>query len=236
MPNTLGTTQQREFFLGRFGDDPLAFFGQVYSDVAPWEVGGAQPDMSRMLEDHPPSDPVLDLGSATGDLAISLALMGHNVVGLEFVQSAVDQARDKAAALPPEVGARLRFEVGDATCPSTLGVEFGTVLDSGFLHLLDPDETDRFVADLCDALASGGRYYVHEFAVEFPIDNVPRAITEDEIHARFNADTGWRVVEVRSAVFHNRVAQPTPAIVACIERLADRQGVPNKGIELTARR
>jgi len=207
--------------LGRFGDDPQAFFGRVYSATAPWEVGGAQPDMARMLADHPPADPVRVLGSAPGDRAIALAMQGHDVVGLEFVQTAVDRARDKAAALPPEVGARLRFEVGDATRPSALGVRFCTVLDSGFIHLLDPEETDRFVADLRDALAPGGRYYLHEFAIEFPIENVPRAITEDELRARFNPETGWRVIDVRPAVFHNLVAQPTPAIVACIERLAD---------------
>lgn len=216
----LGNTLQKGFFLGRFGDDPRAFFGHVYAGVAPWEVGGAQPDMAGMLMDYPPADPILDLGSATGDLAISLASQGHEVVGLEFVQSAVDQAREKAAALAPEVSARIRFEIGDATVPSALGVRFRTVLDSGFLHLLDPDEADRFVNDLRDAVAPGGRYYLHEFAIEFPTDNVPRAITEDEIRARFNEDTGWRVVEVRPAVFHNRVAQPTPAMVACIERLA----------------
>jgi SAM-dependent methyltransferase len=207
--------------LGRFGDDPRGFFERVYSDVAPWDVGGAQPDMARMLEDYPPADPVLDLGSATGDLAISLAMRGHSVVGLEFVQTAVDQAREKAVGLPTDVGARLRFEVGDATRPSALGVSFGAVLDSGFIHLLDPEDTDRFVTDLRKSLAPGGHYYLHEFAVEFPIENVPRAITEEEIHTRFNPVTGWRVVEVRPATFLNRVAQPTPAIVACIERLAD---------------
>lgn len=174
-----------------------------------------------MLNDYPPADPILDLGSATGDLAISLALQGHEVVGLEFVQSAVEQARDKAAALPPETGVRLRFEVGDATRPSELRLRFGTVIDSGFIHLLDPEETERFVADLSKAIAPGGRYYLHEFAIEFPIENVPRAITEEEIRMRFSKDAGWRVLEVRTAVFHNRVAQPTPAIVACVERLGE---------------
>lgn len=207
--------------MGRFGDDPHGFFDNVYSDIAPWEVGGAQPDMARMLAEHPPGDPVLDLGSATGDLAISLALQGHEVIGLEFVESAVVQARDKAAALPPEVSARVRFEVGDATRPSALGISFGSILDSGFIHLLDELETDRFVMDLAQAIKPGGRYYLHEFAIEFPIANVPRAVTQDEIHRRFNAATGWRVVELREAVFHNRVAQPTPAIVACIERATD---------------
>lgn len=207
--------------MGRFGDNPQAFFDHVYTDIAPWEVGGAQPDMARLLEDYPPADPVLDLGSATGDLAISLALEGSDVIGIEFVETAVEQAREKAAALPEEVRSRLRFEIGDAARPSRLGVQFGAVLDSGFIHLLDPEETDLFVADLREAIAPGGRYYLHEFAIEFPIDNVPRAITAEEIHSRFNSETGWRVAEVRGAVFHNRVAQPTPAIVACVERLVD---------------
>src|SRR5690606_8203498 len=127
-------------------------------------------DMLRLLDDHPPTDPVLDLGSATGDLAISLAMRGHQVVGLEFVASAVEQAREKVAALPVEAAARLTFVVGDATRPSMLGMKFGSVMDSGFLHLLDQEETDSFVADLGEVMLPGGRYYLHEFAVEFPIE------------------------------------------------------------------
>lgn len=205
--------------MGRFGEDPRAFFGMVYGDTAPWEVGGAQPAMAQLLEDFPPSGTVLDLGSATGDLAIHLARAGYRVIGVEFVESAVAQACEKAAGLPPEVASLLSFRVGDATRPSALGVQIGAVVDSGFLHLLDPAETDAFVEDLGRALPPGGRYYLHEFAIEFPIDNVPRAITREELEARFNVESGWRVLDVRDAEFHNRVAQPTAAIAACIERL-----------------
>lgn len=205
--------------MGRFGDDPLAFFRAVYGATAPWEIGHAQPAMIALLADFPPSGTVLDLGSATGDLAIHLARAGHAVVGVEFVESAVAQAREKASQLAPEVAELLTFVVGDATRPSALGIQFGAVVDSGFLHLLDPDETDGFVGDLGRALQSGGRYYMHAFAIEFPIDNVPRAITHEEIHARFNEQSGWRVLDVRDAEFLNRVAQPAAAIAACIERL-----------------
>jgi len=205
--------------LGRFGSDPLTFFDAVYRDTAPWEVGGAQPAMKRLLSEFPPSGPVLDLGSATGDLAIHVATSGHAVVGIEFVESAVERARARAAELPPDVAARLRFEIGDATRPSALGIVFCSITDSGFLHLLDEEETDRFVEDLGKAIAPGGRYYLHEFAVEFPIDNVPRAVTEQELAARFNADTGWRILDAFETEFHSRVAQPTKAIAACIERL-----------------
>lgn len=205
--------------MGRFGEDPRAFFGQVYTATAPWEVGGAQPAMAQLLADFPPAGTVLDLGSATGDLAIHLAQSDHPVVGIEFVESAVLQARDKAATLPDEVASLLTFQVGDATRPSALGIAVGAVVDSGFLHLLDPDETDAFVEDLGRTLRSGGRYYLHEFAIEFPIDNVPRAVIPDEIESRFSAESGWRVLALREAEFLNRVAQPTPAIAACIERV-----------------
>lgn len=207
--------------MGRFGSDPHSFFNSVYAAAAPWEVGGAQPDMARLLDDYPPADPVLDLGSATGDLAIHLAHQGRMVVGLEFVETAVEQARQKTLSLPPDVRARLEFKVGDATRPAVLGIAFGAVVDSGFLHLLDPDETDRFVENLRAAMRPGGRYYLHEFAIEFPVDNVPRAVTEQEIRSRFSPSTGWKVIEIRTATFLNRVAQPAPAIVACVEKLAD---------------
>ena len=225
MQRKLGRSQQAlrcqkgEQTMARFGPDPRAFFDMVYGGTPPWDVGGAQPDLVRLLEDFPPVGPILDLGSATGDLSIHLARAGHRVVGLEFVESAVAQAREKASQLPVEVAERLAFEVADATRPSTLGITFGAAVDSGFLHLLDAAETDGFVEDLGRILASGGRYYLLEFGVEFPIDNVPRAVTRDELAARFSAESGWRVVEVREAEFLNRVAQPTAAIAACIERL-----------------
>jgi len=205
--------------VGRFGSDPRAFFDSVYDDTAPWEVGGAQPAMKRLLAAHPPSSPVLDLGSATGDLAMYLATLGHEVLGIEFVRSAVEQARHKASQLPRDVADRLRFEVTDAARPSALGMAFGAVTDSGFLHLLDEDESDLFIEDLGKALAVGGRYYLHEFAVEFPIENVPRAVTEQELTSRFNPQTGWRILELFDTEFHNRVAQPTKAVAACIQKL-----------------
>ena len=86
--------------MGRFGSDPHSFFDSVYTATAPWEVGGPQPDMARLLADHPPAGPVLDLGSATGDLAIHLAKQGHRVVGLEFVATVVEPVSYTHLTLP----------------------------------------------------------------------------------------------------------------------------------------
>lgn len=55
------------------------------------------------------------------------------------------------------------------------------VVDSGFLHILDEEERDRFVEDLAAALMQGGRYYLHEFAVEFGAACVGMPMDQKEV-------------------------------------------------------
>ena len=205
--------------MSRFGPDPRAFFDSVYGQAPPWDVGGPQPAMSALIAEYPPMDPILDVGCGSGDLAISLAQLGHRVIGVDFVEAAIAQARRKAASLPPEVRHLLDFRVGDALKPSLLGQKFGAVVDSGFYHLFEPDQCDRFIDDLAGALLPGGRYYLLAFDIEFSMDNAPRQISADELRARFTPERGWHILALRSAEFFNRVALPVPATSACIERL-----------------
>jgi hypothetical protein len=137
---------------------------------------------------------------------------------VDFVEAAVAQAREKARALPAEVAGRLEFRAADALRPSRLGARFGAVVDSGFLHLFEPDERDRFAAELAAAIAPGGRYYLLAFAVTFPAPNSPREVSEDELRARFTPERGWRIIECGEAEFQSRIA-PVPSVRACIERL-----------------
>lgn len=199
-----------------FGPDAQDVFRRLYDDVPPWDVGDAQPALSALLDAHPPVAPVLDAGCGSGDLAVALARRGHEVVGVDYVEAAIAQARAKSAAEPPEVAARLHFVVADATRPSALG-RFGAVVDSGFFHVLDDAQRDAFVGELAQALVEGGRYYLLAFATDFGIPNTPRRVTADEVRARFGAANGWRVVALHEARFENRIA-PVPATAACIER------------------
>lgn len=205
--------------MSRFGPDPHAFFTGVYQGDAPWDIGGAQPALAAMLDEYPPGGLVLDVGCGSGDHAIALAQRGLRVLGVDFVEGAIAQARAKATALPPESARLLAFEVADALRPSLLQRPFGGVVDSGFLHLFEPEIRDRFVEELALALPPGGRYYLLAFAVDFPAPNVPRAVTEDEVRARFTAERGWHILALRSAQFLSRVAT-VPAVAACVERRA----------------
>jgi SAM-dependent methyltransferase len=202
----------------RFGPDPYRFFADVYREQAPWDIGDAQPAMLRLLEEFRPVSPVLDVGCGSGDLAIAVARIGYDVTGIDFVETAIDQARAKVATLPDSVAQRLEFRVADALTPSRLGRSFGAVVDSGFHHLFDLEERDAFARDLGACLIPGGRYYMLEFAVTFPVPNSPREVTEAELRARFSTSKGWDVKVCRAAEFQSRVA-PVPAIAACIERI-----------------
>jgi SAM-dependent methyltransferase len=204
--------------MGRFTPDPFGFFETIYRDVAPWDIGRAQPAMVSLIEAYPPEEPVLDVGCGTGDLVLEIAHRGYRAIGLDFAERAVEVARAKAATAPAEVAARIEFRVGDALRPSLLPIEVGSIVDSGFFHVLEAKDRDAFLAELRTALRPGGRYYLLAFAVEFPMPNTPLRVTADELRTRFCEEEGWRIIELREAEFLSRMS-PVPAIAGCIERV-----------------
>ncbi len=144
----------------RFGADPQAFFETVYAATPPWDIGDVQPDLAALLQAHPPEGPALDLGCGPGDHAIHLARLGLQTTGVDFVEAAIVTARERAAAQPDDVRARLEFLRADARRPSGLARRFRTVLDSGFLHVFEPLEGRAIVEDVTRVLEPGGRYYL----------------------------------------------------------------------------
>jgi len=207
--------------MSRFGPDPQTFFDAVYQAPAPWDIADAQPALTRLIAEYPPSSPVLDVGCGSGDLSIWLARHGLTVVGLDFAATAVTQANAKGDALEPDVASRVTFAVGDALHPAALEQQFGAVVDSGFLHLFDHDERDRFATELASTLRPGGRYYVLAFAITFDIPNTPLQVEERELRERFSPQRGWRVLSCAPAEFQSRMGA-VPATCACIERVGAR--------------
>jgi SAM-dependent methyltransferase len=75
-----------------------------------------------------PGHPILELGCGTGRVAISLALRGHRVVGIDSCTELVDLARKKAEDLKLPAGADIEFHDMDA-CSIHLGEQrFGLVI------------------------------------------------------------------------------------------------------------
>jgi SAM-dependent methyltransferase len=205
--------------LSRFGSDPLEFFNAVYQDIPPWDIGAPQPAMAALLDKYPATGPILDLGCGSGDLSIYLAKLGYQVLGIDFVEKAIANCRERAGSLPAQVTHFLDFQVADALKPSLLRRRFGAVVDSGFFHLFDTGQCDRLIVEVAQILLPGGHYYMHEFNIEFPMSNMPRKIDAQELQARFTPGNGWQIREIQQVEFLSRVAPPVPATCACMERL-----------------
>lgn len=198
------------------------FFYPAYGQTPPWDIGAPQPELLALLDEFPATGPVLEVGCGTGALALALAELGFNVLGVDLAENAINQARARAAAAPPEVARLVAFNVGDALHPSQFHGPFGAVVDSGFFHLFEAGERKHFVAELAATLKEGGRYYLLGFAINSPLPNAPRQVLESELRELFPSEQGWRILVLRPAEFLIRSARSNqvPAIAACIERVS----------------
>ena len=79
----------------------------------------------------------------------------------------MDVPREPSSPNPPTIASA--SPVLDVGCgPSPLGRQFGTVVDSRFLHVFAPEDADRFADELTTVLRPGGRYYLLAFTMRGP--------------------------------------------------------------------
>jgi ubiquinone/menaquinone biosynthesis C-methylase UbiE len=195
------------------------FFENLYPANAPWDIGRPQPELVKLFTQFPPAGPVLEVGCGAGDLAIYLAASGLSVKAIDFAVGAIEIGKTKARSLDPRVADRLEFMVADAFDLSKVGGHFASIMDSGFFHLFDSGARDRFVHEVKKVLKHKGRYYLLGFAIDSPIPNAPKQITETEIRSRFSKEGGWHILAVHSSEFVTRSHRGNiPAVIACIER------------------
>jgi SAM-dependent methyltransferase len=166
----------------------------------PWDVPGPQPALVGLEDEGKIIGTVLDCGCGTGENALFFAGRGHDVLGLDFVPTAIDRARAKAAERG--VG-NVRFEVGDAFELDRLGLTpFDTVIDCGLFHTFEAPERSRYVAGLERVVKPGGRVALLCFSDREPPGGGPKRITREDIRAAF-AGPAWRVAETREARFQS---------------------------------
>ncbi|MFB6301075.1 MAG: class I SAM-dependent methyltransferase [Halobacteriales archaeon] len=176
-------------------------YDAAYSGVPNWDIGRPQRAFVELAEFDLIRGPILDVGCGTGELSLFLARRGHDVLGIDLSQLAIQQAREKAKWRRIDV----HFLVWDALYLAALAereFSFLTVVDSAMFHILGDAERDRFIDGLDTVVRPGGLYCVLGDARTD--DRSVYGITPGELRSRFDRIGGWEIVFTYQTGFERR--------------------------------
>ncbi len=143
---------------------------------------------------------VLDIGCGTGENALFLAGLGHEVWGIDSSTVAIQKAKAKSKARRIKVN----FLAHDALSLPDLKRRFDSAIDSGLFHVFDDDERPLFERSLAATLPPGGTYFMMCFSEKEPVGwGGPRRVTQREIRNTFRS--GWKVNYIREARFETNL-------------------------------
>lgn len=171
----------------------------------PWEGHPLPHRLRDLIEGSAalPDGAALDVGCGTGDTAIYLAQHGWEVTAFDFVQIALDKAREKAAA----AGVSIRFVRADVARVNVadVGRGFQLIVDNGLLHGLSDDGRDAYGRFVTAIAAPHATLLIAAFAEAKR--RGPRGIDAAEIERRFGAD--WvPVARFQDPAMSRRPADP----------------------------
>ena len=124
-----------------------------------WHREEPPPLLARAVAERAERGRALDIGCGQGTNAVWLAQQGFDVVGVDFVPSALELARERAR----RAGVTLELRDGDVLGFRT-EAPFDVVLDSGCLHHIPPGKVAAYRARLEEWLRPGGDYVLVHFA------------------------------------------------------------------------
>lgn len=137
----------------------------------------------------PPYGSALDLGCGSGIWAVSLAVRGWKVTGVEVVSKALDAARKRAR----EAGVEVQLVPGDITDlrSADLGSGFDLILDFGTVHGLNAREREAVGQGVSAVAAADARLLMFAFAPgrRWPM---PRGMNRRDVLAAY---PGWSLID-----------------------------------------
>ncbi len=139
-------------------DDPeiLARFTERYAqgDV-PWDAELPPPEVIDLVARLEPGA-ALDLGCGYGRTAIYLAQKGWMVDGVDFVESAIAEARRRARLV--HVDQNVTFHVGSVADLHFLQKKYDCAVDVGCFHALNPVQQQAYHDELIRLLKPAATY------------------------------------------------------------------------------
>jgi ubiquinone/menaquinone biosynthesis C-methylase UbiE len=166
-------------------------FESIYAGKAPWDIGKPQSAFVEVADQV--TGAVLDAGCGTGENALFFAERGHPVLGIDFLEGPIQEARRKAK----ERGLQAEFVPMDALTLKALDRRFDSVIDSALFHVFSDEDRVRYVAGLAHVTKPGGRLFLLCFSDEEPGEQGPRRVSQQELRESFA--NGWTIEEIRPA-------------------------------------
>lgn len=174
--------------------DDAARFDRFHSAYAspqppPWESGIVPPEVRALVEDAAPLTPghAVDVGCGTGVSSVYLALNGWRVTGVDWIEAALERARERAqaAGLPAD---NPRFVRADAGTPAFLPGHpaLALWLDVGCLHGFSQPARAHYAAHAARLVAPGGTLLLYAFGPA-EIDGQSAGLAQTEVEALFGA-------------------------------------------------
>ncbi len=166
-------------------------FASMYARKPPWDIG--RPQRSFVEAADRVTGAILDSGCGTGENALYFAERGHTVLGIDFLEGPIQEARRKAQ----ERGLVAEFVQKDALTLSDLDRTFNSVIDSGLFHVFSDEDRARYVDGLAHVTRPGGRLFLLCFSDEEPSGHGPRRVSQRELRESFAI--GWEVEAIRAS-------------------------------------
>ena len=160
------------------------FFSIWYLLRPPWETGIVPPEVVSHIRTHPPGR-ALDLGCGSGTSCIALASAGWIVTGVDFIPSAIQSARRKAA----EAGVCADFRLGDVTHLENIDGPFDLVLDIGCFHNLTRKQKCSYLDQVNDLLSPDAHWM--KYAHIKKGDGRGGGLTESDLH---DVPVSWKQI------------------------------------------
>src|ERR1700753_3079502 len=169
----------------------------------PWSLGEPQPEIAALIDQGKIQGDVLDAACGEAALALHMAALGHNTVGLDASPTAIELATAEAAR---QGLTNASFEVADISAFTGYDGRFNTIVDSTLFHSMPVELRDGYQRSIVRAAAPGASYFVLVFDRGGMPENGPaNAVTEDELRAVVSKY--WVIDEIRPARIHAKVPQ-----------------------------
>lgn len=137
------------------------YYTLFYLKDPPWDTGITPPELLEFITNHVPGS-ALDLGCGTGTNAITLAKNQWEVIGIDFVKNAINQAKIKADIEKVDI----TFIVGDVTDLKNINKKFDLVLDIGCFHSLFEYQKKKYISNLNKIITPSGAFLLYAWLDE----------------------------------------------------------------------